>query len=1232
MNIIEQLQQRGVIISDPNQIKIGPEVKIENIESEVVLQPGCIIQGEKTMLGRGTILGPMGVFNNVRCGRKVKLGQGYYENCVFLDGAETRFGSEMRGGTLFMEEAQAAHTVGCKMTILGIRVVLGSLINFCDVLVTGGTEESFGFTEIGSGTIHYNFTPNGLKFGSLIGPGVYGEMYGLFPKTFVGGQTQIISPTTIGYQSLIPAGTAVRQIVPDGVMSIEKPLSAGQKNYQPHLLTSVKEKFRITSLLISHYYSLYYYFLHIRKFFAKLQNDIFSQQLFHEAAEIIQLNIQERLRWLFSQTERNQIANFFGKLPQSLEIYQSELQQSSYTKIKFYLQQIKEHQTLLQQKDSLYQKLTDLCPELPEQEEFLNLCQKVWQEKNPKNYLEALICLPIEVKKVGQFWLQKLVHIRMESIQDILQKTQESLSIANTLKNMAEAAQIFFPFLKRIYEKNIYLFQGNWQSENISALNQNLNEYTDMEILGWQIFGQTEAFQLVKKGNDNPFINENWKCLFSEIENWPYPAVIHWPYLISMFLHISENDSYQSLIKRAIQRFHGTDGLRGTTVIYEKEQSIKDAIACFMQQHNLTPKFFTSLVRNSIHAYSILSGKRVEQVLIGCDPRDIYIDHPQHKNSFYNAVIEGALSAAKKILNVGVVPIPTIPYILSYLHNHENIPLKGISLAIYKTASHNPASQDGIKLFVEEVISNQICYIKASWELESIITALIFREAITQKFWAVENGECETNFNLVNDVLRQIMYVAQPNLANIAFLAIDLANGAFSQYQNFLEEIAKTNQIPNCVIVGNQPNGTNINNNHGEERVGAAHLENIHCIKRSEISIGGRFYGFPAIKALFDFGQQKQISLQDGITAWAIFTDGDGDRSYAALYNPFEDELHLIDGDEAFYHQIQFALTQGILVPGQTLAFTVESSVPFIQALISLVKKYHPVKMILSHSTPLDTDKINIKLCPVGDKHILRTQCFGVESSGHLVKPYQIKSTFKNSNSHTIFTGNGPMSGISTIVSIMKQLNNQNNKLPFSQRFQQVIAPYPKPYNNMLYIFFVKKQLWYRNSQLWKAVYEKIVAACFPHSLEAIDFLEEEDTLYLIGYQNSEWQFAILARPSGTENKFAIKFFGNPTHQELFDQISQTLYIQIAPLLKDYQLKICQDEQKILRILSHHPDTYFSLDHIASQILEMQTAKDYAYFMTIVESLSDKCQKLAYYDGSNLKIKERGILYLDRTK
>src|SRR6185436_10422934 len=114
------------------------------------------------------------------------------------------------------EEASTAHAVGLKQTILLSFVTLGSLINFCDLLMAGGTSRE-DHSEVGSGFIHFNFTPWG-RSGDKATPSLIGDVTaGVFlrqPRIFLGGLSGIVGPQKVGFGSCTVAGQVLRREVP----------------------------------------------------------------------------------------------------------------------------------------------------------------------------------------------------------------------------------------------------------------------------------------------------------------------------------------------------------------------------------------------------------------------------------------------------------------------------------------------------------------------------------------------------------------------------------------------------------------------------------------------------------------------------------------------------------------------------------------------------------------------------------------------------------------------------------------------------------------------------------------------------------------------------------------------------------------------------------------------------------------------------------------------------------
>ncbi len=184
------------------------------ISPDAVIHPGCRIVGDKTSIGPGCELGAEApvTLKNCQLGRNVQLKGGYFEEAVFLDGANLGSGAHVRAGTLLEEEGNGAHTVGLKQTILFPFVTLGSLINFCDILMAGGAHRK-NHSEVGSSYIHFNFTPHQDKAtASLVGDVPRGVLLGENP-IFLGGQGGLVGPARIAYGSVIAAGGICRKDV-----------------------------------------------------------------------------------------------------------------------------------------------------------------------------------------------------------------------------------------------------------------------------------------------------------------------------------------------------------------------------------------------------------------------------------------------------------------------------------------------------------------------------------------------------------------------------------------------------------------------------------------------------------------------------------------------------------------------------------------------------------------------------------------------------------------------------------------------------------------------------------------------------------------------------------------------------------------------------------------------------------------------------------------------------------
>ncbi len=220
------LAERGVTIVDPRQTFVGPEVRLERICAGAILHPGARIRGSRTFIGPAAEVGTEGPVTLVDAvlGERATIASGYVAGAVLLRDSSVGGSAHLRGGTLLEEEASTAHSVGLKQTILLAFVTLGSQINFCDALMTGGSSRR-DHSEVGSGYIHFNFTPWGER-GDKATPSLIGDVpRGVLlrgPRIFLGGSGGMVGPCRVGFGAVVGAGSLLRSDVGEARLTIAR--------------------------------------------------------------------------------------------------------------------------------------------------------------------------------------------------------------------------------------------------------------------------------------------------------------------------------------------------------------------------------------------------------------------------------------------------------------------------------------------------------------------------------------------------------------------------------------------------------------------------------------------------------------------------------------------------------------------------------------------------------------------------------------------------------------------------------------------------------------------------------------------------------------------------------------------------------------------------------------------------------------------------------------------------
>jgi bifunctional UDP-N-acetylglucosamine pyrophosphorylase/glucosamine-1-phosphate N-acetyltransferase len=199
----EELMAAGVTLVDPATTYIDPDVEIG---PDTVIHPGVVIEGE-TRIGAACEIQAHVRIANSTLGDRVTV-----NNFCLIVGArvadEASVGpfAHLRPDSVLAEGAKVGNFVELKQTTLGP----GSKANHLAYL---GNATIGAHVNIGAGTITCNYDGT-QKHQTIIEDGA-----------FIGSDTQIVAPLTVGRGAYVGTGTTVREDVPAGSLAV----SAGKQ-------------------------------------------------------------------------------------------------------------------------------------------------------------------------------------------------------------------------------------------------------------------------------------------------------------------------------------------------------------------------------------------------------------------------------------------------------------------------------------------------------------------------------------------------------------------------------------------------------------------------------------------------------------------------------------------------------------------------------------------------------------------------------------------------------------------------------------------------------------------------------------------------------------------------------------------------------------------------------------------------------------------------------------------
>ena len=398
---LHKLIKKGVDIPLPQTVYIHDDVNINQISGKgVKIYPGCRICGSKTVISSGCQLGyeaPV-TMEDCRLGPGVHLKGGFFSKSVFLEKSNMGSGAHVREGCILEEEAGGAHSVGLKQTILFPFVTLGSLINFCDCFMAGGTSRR-NHSEVGSSYIHFNFTPDGDKTTpSLIGDVPRGVMLNQ-PPIFLGGQGGMVGPVRLGYGNVVAAGSILKKDYPrDNQLIFDVPEPRDIRPFQPAIYPGVKRILENNILYLANIKALKAWYQNTRKPFFEDQE--FGALIYAGTVNQLTSAMEERLKRLMAMAQKA-VAGSSQKLKSTA---------------------VKQRQVLLENigniEDILHDKIHDTKTNKAKGiflRDFEHFCNK-----DRKSYIETIQKLPPSISAKGVRWLQEIVNYYCQSISTVI--------------------------------------------------------------------------------------------------------------------------------------------------------------------------------------------------------------------------------------------------------------------------------------------------------------------------------------------------------------------------------------------------------------------------------------------------------------------------------------------------------------------------------------------------------------------------------------------------------------------------------------------------------------------------------------------------------------------------------------------------------------------------------------------------------------------------------------------
>ncbi len=194
------LSEAGARLADPARLDVRGEV---TVGGDVEIDANVVLEG-RVVLGDGVRIGPFCRLRDVTLGAGTEVRAHCDLDGVVVEGAAT-IGpfARLRPGTVLADGAHVGNFVEIKNTHLGVGSKANHLSYLGDAAIGSGVN-------IGAGTITCNYD------------GVNKSRTTIEDGAFIGSNTSLVAPVTVGKDATIAAGSVITRAAPEGKLSVAR--------------------------------------------------------------------------------------------------------------------------------------------------------------------------------------------------------------------------------------------------------------------------------------------------------------------------------------------------------------------------------------------------------------------------------------------------------------------------------------------------------------------------------------------------------------------------------------------------------------------------------------------------------------------------------------------------------------------------------------------------------------------------------------------------------------------------------------------------------------------------------------------------------------------------------------------------------------------------------------------------------------------------------------------------